>query len=163
MTSLGIRSGVNWMRLNSSRAQRRRRVDQQRLGEAGHAFEQAWPSASSAISIASMTPSWPTMVLLDLAQDASTQRVQGLRSLLTHFSSVSSASFSVTISLSGVPEGDGEAQIGVDLPGAPEQGLAALERPFGVEAMRWAHTATAGIPICSSQCGIGFGLHSQAR
>ena len=38
--SAGIRSGVNWMRLNSRAQHRRERAREQRLAEAGHAFDQ---------------------------------------------------------------------------------------------------------------------------
>ena len=37
----GIRSGVNWMRLKASDRHLRQRADHQRLGQAGHAFEDA--------------------------------------------------------------------------------------------------------------------------
>ena len=40
MMSAGIRSGVNWMRLNEQVEHVAERADQQRLAEAGHAFEQ---------------------------------------------------------------------------------------------------------------------------
>ena len=38
--SAGIRSGVNWMRLKFRSSTWAERADQQRLAEAGHAFEQ---------------------------------------------------------------------------------------------------------------------------
>ena len=42
--SAGIRSGVNWMRLNSRRKGLGQRSDQERLAQAGHAFQQTMPS-----------------------------------------------------------------------------------------------------------------------
>ena len=39
--SLGIRSGVNWMRLKFERQAIGQRADHQRLGQPGHAFEHA--------------------------------------------------------------------------------------------------------------------------
>ena len=39
-TSLGSRSGVNWMRSNCTPSAVPRRLDEQRLGEAGHALEE---------------------------------------------------------------------------------------------------------------------------
>ena len=39
--SAGMRSGVNWMRWNAEVERLGERRDQQRLGEAGHADEQA--------------------------------------------------------------------------------------------------------------------------
>ena len=43
--SAGIRSGVNWMRLNVSDKRPRQRADHQRLRQAGHAFQQAMAAA----------------------------------------------------------------------------------------------------------------------
>ena len=40
VTSLGIRSGVNWMRLNVAAEDVRQRAHQQRLAEAGHALDE---------------------------------------------------------------------------------------------------------------------------
>ena len=59
--SVGIRSGVNWMRLNLSEQRLRQAGDEQRLGQARHADQQAMALANSAISSCSMTWSWPTM------------------------------------------------------------------------------------------------------
>ncbi len=42
--SEGIRSGVNWMRRNSSDKRVGQRADQQRLGQARHAHQQAVPA-----------------------------------------------------------------------------------------------------------------------
>ena len=41
----GIRSGVNWMRLKASDSDLRQRGDHQRLGQAGHAFQDAVAAA----------------------------------------------------------------------------------------------------------------------
>ena len=43
--SAGIRSGVNWMRLNDRFSDAGQRADHQRLGQAGHAFQQAVAAA----------------------------------------------------------------------------------------------------------------------
>ena len=42
--SAGIRSGVNWMRLNFRFERLGQRADQQRLAQARHAFQQAVPA-----------------------------------------------------------------------------------------------------------------------
>ena len=42
--SAGIRSGVNWMRLNLQRQRVGQRADHQRLGQARHAHQQAMPA-----------------------------------------------------------------------------------------------------------------------
>ena len=42
--SAGIRSGVNWMRLNLQRQRIGQRADHQRLGQARHAHQQAVPA-----------------------------------------------------------------------------------------------------------------------
>ena len=62
--SAGIRSGVNWMRLNDSSSASGQRLDEQRLGQAGHADEQAVPAREQRDQQVLDRPvSWPTMRL----------------------------------------------------------------------------------------------------
>ena len=61
--SLGIRSGVNWMRLNF-RCRARARVDTVSvLASPGTPIVRQWPRANRQISISSIICSWPMMTL----------------------------------------------------------------------------------------------------
>ena len=52
------------------------RADHQRLGQAGHADQQAWPRAKMAMSSSSRTRCWPTMALLISLADAAVAVVE---------------------------------------------------------------------------------------
>ena len=61
--SLGIRSGVNWMRLKLRSRMRARLLISSVLARPGTPSSSTWPPAKRAISISSITCSWPTMTL----------------------------------------------------------------------------------------------------
>ena len=61
MMSAGIRSGVNWMRLKLQVEHLGQRADQQRLAQARHAFEQAWPPTNRHVSTPWTMSSCPTI------------------------------------------------------------------------------------------------------
>ncbi len=61
--SLGIRSGVNWMRLKLRSMTRARLLISSVLARPGTPSSSTWPPANRAIIISSTTWSWPTMTL----------------------------------------------------------------------------------------------------
>ena len=66
--SLGMRSGVNWMRLNL-RSSTRARLEMSRvLASPGTPTSSTWPLANRAVSSCSTTRSWPTMTLCSSAR-----------------------------------------------------------------------------------------------
>ena len=62
--SAGIRSGVNWMRLNSSDRHRDRVLIMSVFARPGTPSSMQWPRAKRAIRSSSITWSWPTMTRL---------------------------------------------------------------------------------------------------
>ena len=75
--SLGIRSGVNWMRPNSSPSTAGEAAHHQRLGRARHALEQHVALREKARSSSDSSASvWPTMTLADLGEDRVLQRAR---------------------------------------------------------------------------------------
>ena len=62
--SAGIRSGVNWMRLNSSDRHRDSVLIMSVFASPGTPSSMQWPVLNSAISSSSITWSWPTMTRL---------------------------------------------------------------------------------------------------
>ena len=61
--SAGIRSGVNWMRLNSSDSASASVRIISVFARPGTPTSRQWPRAKSAMSSCSITSSWPTMRL----------------------------------------------------------------------------------------------------
>ncbi len=59
--SAGIRSGVNWMRLNERLSARARVLIIKVLASPGTPSSRQWPRLKSEISSSSMTAFWPTM------------------------------------------------------------------------------------------------------
>ncbi len=63
VTSEGIKSGVNWMRLNDRCSASARLLISRVLAKPGTPSSKAWPRAKIATSTCSMTSSWPTTTL----------------------------------------------------------------------------------------------------
>ena len=59
----GIRSGVNWMRLNTRDSVWASELTSRVLARPGTPTSRQWPREKMAIIISSMTSSWPTMTL----------------------------------------------------------------------------------------------------
>ena len=63
MISIGIKSGVNWMRLNLSDIVSASLLTINVLASPGTPIKGAWPRANRQIDSRSMTSRWPTMTL----------------------------------------------------------------------------------------------------
>ena len=62
MMSAGIRSGVNWMRRKSSSSTRERALTSSVLPSPGTPSSSTLPPQKMAVSVASTTRSWPTII-----------------------------------------------------------------------------------------------------